>query len=59
VAEVTNEDIYRELLVLDRQLASLQRQMTENLGILRATVRDLEEGRARIEATKKRYGFLL
>lgn len=57
MAEVTNELIYRELLVLEGQVAEVQALLDETLFELRAAVREGEEGRARIEAAKVRLGI--
>jgi hypothetical protein len=57
MAEVTNELIYRELLALDQKVAEVQSHLDENLALLRLIVREGEEGRVRIEATKARLGI--
>lgn len=57
MAELDTQVIYRELLVLGEQLSQVAKQMADNLKILRDTNEDLRKGRARIEETKKLYGF--
>ena len=54
MAEVTNEMICRELLVLERGIAKVQAGLDETLALLRVIRREGEEGRAKIEATKAR-----
>jgi hypothetical protein len=57
MAEVTNEMLYHELLGLEQKVAEVQSYLDENLALLRLIVREGEEGRARIEATKARLGI--
>lgn len=57
MAELDTQVIYRELLVLSEQLSRVEKQMADNLKILRDTNEELRKGRTRIEEAKKRYGF--
>ncbi|MEQ1952540.1 hypothetical protein [Mesorhizobium sp. CN2-181] len=57
MAEVTNELIYRELLVLEQDVVKVQASLDEILALLRVIRREGDVGRAKIEATKARLGI--
>ena len=57
MAEITNEMLYHELLVLEQDIAKVQASLDETLTLLRVIRREGDEGRAKIEATKARLGI--
>lgn len=57
MAEVTNEMLYRELLALEQKVSEVQAHLDDILALSRLTAREAQQGLARFEATKARYGF--
>jgi len=57
MADVTNELIYSELLILQGKVAEVQALLDQSLAEARQAVREGEAGRAAIEAAKAKYGF--
>jgi hypothetical protein len=57
MSKISPAFLYRELLVVDRQLVQISKLIADTLEASRATTRDTVEWRVKIDAFKKEHGF--
>jgi hypothetical protein len=57
MAEITNERIYEEFLVVQNQISEVEQRINEIVEICRTTLCDLWEGQKKIDSLKRKHGF--